>query len=103
MRGTLILGISLLSGCATAQLQTMTSGHVPCAPPDIAVYDWDSHSMTGGDGTWKAVCKGKLAYCHVGPDGTACSVSDDPPPSPAELAAMTKKQERKPYQSKTAF
>jgi hypothetical protein len=54
--------LSGLSGCAAsnAQLKSVSSGHVGCAPDEIAI---ENYNLGVSTSSWTALCKGKAFFC----------------------------------------
>lgn len=59
MAAILALG---LTACAAsnAQLRSVSSGHVGCAPDDITI---ENYNLGVSTSSWTAQCKGKAYYC----------------------------------------
>jgi hypothetical protein len=65
MKHLLMVGAILalgLSACAAsnAQLRSASSGHVGCAPDEIAI---ENYNLGVSTSSWTALCKGKSFYC----------------------------------------
>lgn len=65
----LLVLASLIGGCGSSALRTVSSGQIGCAPSEVEITDddvgWNTRS-------WTATCGGKRYYCSGGA-GTSVS------------------------------